>query len=116
MQPEQSNATIVDKYFDMVQERIKDILIKDRKYSEDDAQKFNDLIFIQNDYETRKSIEKYVGDAVGDKVDIDEVANNLLNKYGQMVQTNNFDKDTVNDVPNQIEEGFRYLKKYNDFI
>jgi hypothetical protein len=33
-----------------------------------------------------------------------------------MVQTNNFDTDTVNDVTNQMEEGFKYLKKYNDFI
>jgi len=117
MQAANQNEPIIDKYFDMVQDKIKEILTKDKSLKDADVQKFNDLIFTQNDYEVRKDIQEYINNAANKSVDTEKIANALLDKFYTMVKTNDFNKDTVNDVQNNLQENkFVHLKKYNNFI
>ena len=113
--------TIVNgKYFDMVQAKIQEILAQDsekRKFtgkgkfaidSEITPEQFSDLIFNQND--TQKDadvsldVKNMIDNAAKHNGDIDKISREILDTYYPRVKNNVDTKDTVNDVPNQLEE------------
>ena len=112
----------VSKYFDMVQDKIKELITQNPKYKGVDAQIFNDMMFTQGDspekddqilYEVKERVKK----ACEKNEDMDKVAAELLDTFATRVKTNAFDKDKVNDLPNQLqqEKVLRYLKRYENF-
>lgn len=104
----------VDYYFQKVQDTIKDKLSKDKKLKPDDIQKFNDAIFTQDDYDVRKDIQEYIDGASSGSVDLNVVADQILNKYYDMVFLNNFNKDNINDIENPLDE--KRLMKFSNFL
>lgn len=105
---------LTNYYFQQVQEKIKELLSKDSKLKQDDIQKFNDLIFTQQDYQVRKDIEEYIGETSKKNVDINVVAKAILDKYYDMVFLNTFNQDTTNDLENPMQE--RFIKNYKNFL
>jgi len=104
----------VDFYFQKVQDKIKDILLKDKKLKQDDVERFNDLIFVQKDYEVRKDIQEYIEETAGAAVDVNIVAKEILNKFYDMVFLNDFNKDTINDLENPLDE--RNILNFSEFV
>lgn len=104
----------VDYYFQKVQDTIKEKLSKDKKLKPDDIQKFNDAIFTQDDYDVRKDIQEYIDATASNAVDLNVVADQILDKYYDMVFLNNFNQDTVNDLENPLEEN--KLMKFSQFL
>jgi len=103
----------VDSYFNAVQDKVKELLTQDKKLTPEDIQKFNDAIFTQDDYDARKDIEEYVNSTAKENVDLDIVAKEILNKYYDMVFVNDFNKDTINDIENPLDEK---LMKFSQFL
>jgi len=100
--------------FQKVQDTIKDKLSKDKKLQPDDIQKFNDAIFTQDDYDVRKDIQEYIEGASSGSVNLNVVADQILNKYYDMVFLNNFNQDNINDIENPLDE--RKLMKFSGFL
>lgn len=94
----------VEYYFQQVQDKIKDILSNDKKLNKSDIQKFNDIIFTQDNYDVRKDIQEYIDGAASGAVDVEQVARGILDKYYDMVFVNNFNQDMMNDVENPLKE------------
>ena len=112
-----SNQAYVDNYFQAVQEKIKEILSKDKKIRPDQIQEFNDRIFTQEDYDARKDIQDYVDSAAKGDADINVIAQQIIERYYDMVFQNNFNKDTVNDVDNMSDmNNENKLFKFSQFI
>lgn len=114
--------TKVKKYFDMVQDKIKELIGQDPKYKGIDPQLFNDLMVTQGDSPEKddQRMSDFAADIKkacerGD--DIETVAKSILDTDATRVKTNAFNKDAINDVPNQLqqEKVFRYLKTYEKF-
>jgi len=104
----------VDSYFQAVQDKLKELLSRDKKLQPNDIQKFNDAIFTQDDYDARKDIQQYVNSTAKDDVDVDFVAREILNKYYDMVFVNDFNKDNINDIENTLDE--KKLMKFSQFL
>lgn len=99
----------VEYYFQQVQEKIKELLSKDKHLKDADIQKFNDEIFTQKNYEVRKDLQAYIEGAATNTVDLEAVARQILDKYYDMVFANSFTQDTVNDIENPLEENKRIM-------
>lgn len=104
----------IEHYFQQIQERIKELLFDDSNIKKDDIEKFNNLIFDQNDYDVNKDIQHYVEDSFTNSVDIDIVAKGLIDRFYDKVFLNNFNKDTKNDIPNNLEE--RKIMTFEKYI
>lgn len=104
----------IDFYFQSVQDKIKELLSEDPKISSDDIQKFNDMIFTQKEEDVRKDIQEYINVTASEAVDVDIVAKNILDRYYDMVFFNNFNKDTINDIENPLDE--KKLLNFDEFI
>ena len=109
-----TNQAYIDKYFQAVQDKIKEILTNDKKLRPEQVQDFNDKIFTQEDYDARKDIETYISGVAENDVDLDYVAQQILDKYYDMVFVSDFSKDTVNDVENPLDEN--KLMKFSQFL
>ncbi len=109
-----TNQAYIDNYFQAVQDKIKEILTNDKKIRPEQIQEFNDKIFTQEDYDARKDIQEYVDSTAKNDINLDVVAQQILDKYYDMVFQNDFSQDTINDIENPLEEN--KLLKFSQFL
>jgi len=109
------NDNVVGRYFDIVQDKIKELIAKDNKnFSEEQVEEFNNSIFTQED-EIMADIRNYVDRATLNDLDLNKVAKILYDKFKLQVKNNNFNKDTVNDIPNQLMGERKHIKTFEQF-
>lgn len=104
---------IIDRYFDMVQNEIKELIKQDKDIKPNQIETFNKEIFNQP-AEMQNQIRQYIDKAVGNNLDIKKVASVIYDKFKKQVKTNNFTKDNSN-VPNQLMGEARKIKTFEQF-
>ena len=108
------NDDVTKRYFDIVQDRIKKLAIKNYGFNEEQAQEFNNAMFNQDDIDVMNDIKEYIDKASDNNLDIDKVAKTLFDKFKLQVKNNLFNKDTINDIPNNLDER-KHIKTFEQF-
>lgn len=110
------NDDIVERYFDIVQQKIKELISEDKEIKKDEIEKFNDEIFNQP-IDMQDQIRQYIEHATEENLDIDNVAKTIYDKFKVQIKNNEFATTDVQDVPNKLL-GERYhiltYKKFNE--
>lgn len=110
-----SNEDINSRYFDIVQNKIKELAGKDKSLSEEQADDFNNAIFDQDDGDVMVQIKEFIDKATDNNLNLDKVAKVLYDRFKLQVSNNLFNKDSVNDVPNQLMGERKRIKTYEQF-
>jgi len=108
------NDDIIGKYFDLVQNEIKQLIANDQDIKQSQVQEFNDAIFNQDD-EIKTQMKQYIDKATMNNLDIKRVAKVIYDKFSKQIKNNLFTKDTVNDIPNPMLGERKHLKTFEQF-
>lgn len=109
------NDAIAERYFDIVQNKIKELAAKNNDFSEEEAQEFNNAIFNQDDNEVMIQIKEYINKASDNNLDLDKVAKTLYDKFKLQVKNNLFNVDKINDIPNKLVDERKHIKTFEQF-
>lgn len=116
----------IDKYFDIVQQKIKELISQDKEIKQKDIDRFNDEIFNQPD-DIQTAIRNYIEGAADNNLDIEKIAKSLYDKFKLQVKNNEFAINDIQDVPNKLMgerklmtfesykavNNMKYIKKFN---
>lgn len=107
----------IDKYFDIVQQKIKELILQDKEIKQKDINRFNDEIFNQPD-DIQTAIRNYIENAADNNLDIEKIAKSLYDKFKLQVKNNEFATNDIQDVPNKLMGernliSFENYKKFN---
>ena len=105
---------VVSRYFDEIQEEIKNLVSQDKEIKKSELQKFNDEIFNQPE-DIQAQIRQYVDKATMNNLDIKRVAKIIYDKFKLQVKNNNFNKDDVNNIPNPMIGERKHIKTFEQF-
>src|SRR5574344_647282 len=94
------NDAVVSKYFDLVQNVIKELISKDKDIKSDEIERFNNEIFNQP-VEIQDKIREYIDNATKKNLDIKKVAKTIYDKFKLQIKNNLYNQDDKQDVPNQ---------------
>lgn len=116
----------IDKYFDIVQQKIKELISQDKEIKQKDIDRFNDEIFNQPD-DIQTAIRNYIEGAADNNLDVEKIAKSLYDKFKLQVKNNEFAINDIQDVPNKLMgerklmtfesykpvNNMKYIKKFN---
>lgn len=116
----------IDKYFDIVQQKIKELISQDKEIKQKDIDRFNDEIFNQPD-DIQIAIRNYIEGAADNNLDVEKIAKSLYDKFKLQVKNNEFAINDIQDVPNKLMgerklmtfesykavNNMKYIKKFN---
>lgn len=108
------NDAVVSKYFDLVQNVIKELISKDKDIKSDEIERFNNEIFNQP-VEIQDKIREYIDNATEKNLDIKKVAKTLYDKFKLQIKNNLYNQDDKQDVPNQLMGERKYIKTFEIF-
>ena len=108
------NEDIVSKYFDIVQQKIKELISQDTEIKPDEVEKFNQEIFNQPE-DIQDEIRTYIDKATNNNLDIERVAKIIYDRFKLQVKNNVFNQDDVNDVPNPMVGERKHIKTFEQF-
>jgi hypothetical protein len=110
------NDAVVSKYFDLVQNVIKELISKDKDIKSDEIERFNNEIFNQP-VEIQDKIREYIDNATEKNLDIKKVAKTIYDKFKLQIKNNLYNQDDKQDVPNQLmgeRKHIMYITKKNN--
>ncbi len=108
------NNDIADKYFDLVQQEIKNLISQDKEIKPDEVQKFNNEIFNQPD-DIKLEIRGYIDKATINNLDIKRIAKVIYDKFKLQVKNNVFNQTDSQDVPNPLIGEKKHIKTFEQF-
>lgn len=108
------NDDIKDKYFDIIQSKIKELISQDPEISTNDVEKFNTEIFNQSS-DIQYLIKEYIDKASENGFDVDKVAKTLYDNFKTQVKNNIFAVTDMQNVPNHILGERNFIKTFEDF-
>jgi hypothetical protein len=108
------NNDITDKYFDLVQQEIKNLISQDKEIKPNEVQKFNNEIFNQPD-DIKLEIRGYIENATMNNLDIKRIAKVIYDKFKLQVKNNVFNQTDSQDVPNPLIGERKHIKTFEQF-
>lgn len=109
------NEDVIKKYFDMVQEEIKNLIRQDKEIKPDQVELFNNEIFAQPE-DIQGEIRKYIDQAALNNLDIKRIAKELYDKFKVQVKNNLFNQTDAQNVPNKLMGERKFIKTYEAFL
>jgi hypothetical protein len=110
-----TDSNIISKYFDLVQQEIKELISKDKEIKPNEIERFNHEIFNQSD-DIKIQIKEFIDGASMNNLNIKNIAKEIYDKFKVMVKNNVFNQDDINDVPNKLLGEKRLITKFNQYI
>jgi len=104
---------VIARYFDMVQNEIKNLAINDPQVPQDKVQQLNDEIVTMGDFDAK--LQHYIDDAANNDLDLKMVAKELYDELGSKVKNNMFNQNPVGDVPNPMMGERNHIKTFENF-
>ncbi len=108
------NDAVVSKYFDLVQNVIKELISKDKDIKSDEIERFNNEIFNQP-VEIQDKIREYIDNATKKNLDIKKVAKTIYDKFKLQIKNNLYNQDDKQDVPNQLMGERKHIMTFEKF-
>lgn len=108
------NNTVVSKYFDLVQNELKELISNDKDIKSDEIERFNNEIFNQP-VEIQDKIREYIDNATEKNLDIKKVAKTLYDKFKLQIKNNLYNQDDKQDVPNQLLGERKHIMTFEKF-
>lgn len=108
------NDDIIDKYFDLVQDKIKELISKDKEINTNDIDKFNSEIFNQPE-NIKLEIKNFIDKSSKNNLNIEVVAKKIYDRFKLQVKNNVFNQDDINDAPNRLLGENRHIMSFESF-
>lgn len=109
------NYDINSRYFELVQDKIKELISEDKEIKPDEVELFNREIFNQND-QILTQIKEFIDKSSMGNLDINRVAKTIYDRFKLQIKNNIFNKDDVNDVPNKLLGENKLIKKFDNYV
>ena len=108
------NDDIIDRYFDLVQTKIKEFISQDKEIKPDQVEQFNNEIFNQPE-EIQAEIRTYIDKATNNNLDIEKVAKIIYDRFKLQVKNNIFNQKDSQSVPNKLIGERKHIKTFEQF-
>jgi hypothetical protein len=108
------NDAVISRYFDIVQDEIKELISQDKEIKPDEIERFNNEIFNQP-VEIQDKIREYIDTATEKNLDMKKVAKTLYDKFKLQVKNNIYNQDDKQDVPNQLMGERKHIMTFEKF-
>jgi len=112
---ETNNYDIINKYFDLVQQEIKNLISEDKEIKPSQVEQFNAEIFNQPD-EITSEIRNYIDKASTNNLDIKKVAEEIYNRFKLQIKNNVFNQKDAQNVPNPLLGERKHIKTFENFV
>ena len=109
------NYDINSRYFELVQDKIKELISEDKEIKPDEVELFNREIFNQND-QILTQIKEFIDKSSMGNLDINRVAKTIYDRFKLQIKNNIFNKDDVNDVPNKLLGENKLINKFDNYV